>query len=192
MPNYNKLIEVIISLQVIIVSSLVPVYISIPSKNQIMQTFEVPTSWQIPSIIIITLIFEGEIVIKAFSIYLLIGLFFLPVFQNGGSLGYLLTPNFGYLLGTYPLINFIHKLNKKNIRIHCNDLLKYGILGIFSMHVIGILYSSIQILYFKQSDLLLYNISKYSLGKFVYHLLMLTPITLLIKVINKYRFKNNV
>ena len=192
MPNYNKLIEVIISLQVIIVSSLVPVYISIPSKNQIMQTFEVPTSWQIPSIIIITLIFEGEIVIKAFSIYLLIGLFFLPVFQNGGSLGYLLTPNFGYLLGTYPLINFIHKLNKKNISIHCNDLLKYGILGIFSMHVIGILYSSIQILYFKQSDLLLYNISKYSLGKFVYHLLMLTPITLLIKVINKYRFKNNV
>ena len=192
MPNYNKFIEVIISLQVIIVSSLVPVYISIPSKNQIMQTFEVPTSWQIPSIIIITLIFEGEIVIKAFSIYLLIGLFFLPVFQNGGSLGYLLTPNFGYLLGTYPLINFIHKLNKKNIRIHCNDLLKYGILGIFSMHVIGILYSSIQILYFKQSDLLLYNISKYSLGKFVYHLLMLTPITLLIKVINKYRFKNNV
>ena len=192
MPNYNKFIEVIISLQVIIVSSLVPVYISIPSKNQIMQTFEVPTSWQIPSIIIITLIFEGEIVIKAFSIYLLIGLFFLPVFQNGGSLGYLLTPNFGYLLGTYPLINFIHKLNKKNIIIHCNDLLKYGILGIFSMHVIGILYSSIQILYFKQSDLLLYNISKYSLGKFVYHLLMLTPITLLIKVINKYRFKNNV
>ena len=192
MLNFNKIIEVIISLQVIIISTLIPVYISIPSKNQFMQTFEVPISWQVPAIIIITLIFKGEIVLKAFSIYLLIGLFFLPVFQNGGSLGYLLTPNFGYLLGIYPLIKIIDKLNIKNNKIHCIDLLRYGILGIFSLHVIGILYSSIQILYFKQSDLLLYNISKYSLGKFVYHLLMLTPITLVIKLTNKNRLKNNV
>ena len=145
-----------------------------------------------PSIILITLIFKGEIVIKAFSIYLFIGLFFIPVFHNGGSLGYLLTPNFGYLIGIFPLIKFIDKLKNKNNKIRFYDFLRYGILGIFSMHIIGIIYNFIQILYFNQSDLLLYNISKYSLGKFGYHLLMLTPITLLIKMINNYRLKNNV
>ena len=192
MLNFKKVIEILISLQLIIISTLVPVYILIPSENQLLQTFEVPISWQVPMIIIITLFFKSEIVTKAFSIYLLIGLIFLPVFQNGGSLGYLLTQDFGYLLGTYPLIKFIDKLNIKNNKIHFNDLLKFGIIGICSMHLVGILYSCIQILYFKQTDLLLYNISKYSFGKFVYHLLMLTPITLLIKLINKYRLKHNV
>ena len=192
MLNFNKVIEIIISLQVIIISTFVPVYISIPSINKILQTLEIPISWQVPSIIIITLIFKGKIVIKAFSIYLFIGLFILPVFQNGGSLGYLLTPNFGYLLGTYPLIKFIDKLNIKNNRIYFNEIIRYGVLGILSMHIIGIIYNYIQILYFKESELLVYNISKYSLGKLGYHLLMLTPITLLIKLINKYRLKNNV
>ena len=192
MLNFNKVVKIIISLQVIIISSLVPAYISIPSTNQVMQTYEIPISWQVPSIIIITLIFKSEIVIKAFIIYLFIGLFFLPVFQNGGSLGYLLTPNFGYLIGIFPLIKFIDKLKNKNNKIRFYDFLRYGILGIFSMHIIGIIYNFIQILYFNQSDLLLYNISKYSLGKFGYHLLMLTPITLLIKLINKYKLKNNV
>ena len=192
MLNFKNVIEIIISLQVIIVSSLFPVYISIPSLKQLMQTYEIPISWQLPSIILITLIFKGKIVIKAFSIYLFTGLFLLPVFQNGGSLGYLLTPNFGYLLGIYPLIKFIDNLNIKNNKINLFDFLRYGILGIFSMHIIGIIYNFIQILYFNQSDFLLYNISKYSLGKIGYHLLMLSPITLLIKIINKYRLKNNV
>ena len=192
MHNLRKVSEIIISLQLIIISTLVPVYISIPSINQIMQTYEIPISWQVPSIIIITLIYKGEIVIKAFSIYLFIGLFLIPVFQNGGSLGYILTPNFGYLLGIYPLIKFVDKLNIKNNKINFNELLKYGILGICSMHLLGIIYSSIQIMYFKQSDMFLYNISKYSLGKILYHLLMLTPITLLTKLINKYRLDYDV
>ena len=192
MLNFNKVIEIVISLQVIIISTFVPVFVSIPSINKVLQTFEMPISWQIPSIIIITLIFKAEIVIKAFSIYLFIGLFILPVFQNGGSLGYLLTPNFGYLLGTYPMIKFIDKLNIKNNKIDFNEFLRYGVLAILSMHIIGIFYNFIQILYFKESEFLLYNISKYSLGKLGYHLLMLTPITLLIKLINKYRLKNNV
>ena len=46
--------------------------------------------------------------IKTYTIYLLVGLFLLPIFHQGGSLGYLLTPNFGYLLGIYPLIKIIN------------------------------------------------------------------------------------
>ena len=191
MLNFNKIIEIFISLQIIIISTFIPVFISIPFTNQLIQAFEIPISWQVPCIILLTLIFKGNVVIIAFSVYLLIGLFFLPVFHNGGSTGYLLTPNFGYLLGMYPLINIINKLNKLNNKIYYYDLLRYGILGISSMHAIGAIYSWIQLLYYNQSNLLIYNISKYSLGKFGYHLLMLAPISLLIKFINN-KYKSNV
>ena len=189
MLNFKKVIEIFISLQIIIISSFIPVYISTPFTNKFISTLEIPITWQVPSIIIITLLFKGNVVIKAFSIYLIIGLFFIPIFHQGGSLGYMLTPNFGYLLGTYPLIKFIDNLNKKTQKIIFKDLLKYGVLGICSMHLIGIIYDCIQLTYFKQTELLLYNIGKYSLGKFGYHILMLTPITILIKLLNKNRYK---
>ena len=187
MLNLSNIIEIFISLQIIIISTFIPVFISLPIKYKILHSIDMPITWQLPSIILLTLIFNGKIVIKAFNIYLIIGLFFIPVFHQGGSLGYLLTPNFGYLLGTYPLIKIIDKLNKRNRMINYYDLIKYGILGICSMHLIGIFYGFIIIIYFKQSEILLYSIAKYSLGKFGYHLLMLTPITLMIKLINNYR-----
>ena len=184
MLNFNKLIEVIISLQIIIISTFIPVFFSIPFANKLVETYEIPITWQIPSIVMITLIFRGKIVIKAFSIYLIIGLFFIPVFHQGGSLGYLLTPNFGYLLGMYPLIKIIDNLNKRNQLINYYELLKYVTLGICSMHLIGIIYNCILVLYFKQPEILLFNISKYSLGKIGYHLLVVIPVTLLIRIIN--------
>ena len=187
MFKFNKIIEIIITLQIIIISTFIPVFVTLPFTNKIIRSFEMPITWQLPSIIIITLIFKANIVIKAFSIYLIIGLFILPVFHQGGSLGYLLTPNFGYLLGTYPLIKIIDNLNSKNKEINYYNFLKCGILGICSMHLTGIIYNFIQILYFKQTDVLLYNISKYSLGKLGYHLLMLIPITLFIKINNRYK-----
>ncbi len=188
MRNLNKLIEVLISLQIIIISTFIPVFFSIPFTNKLNKILEIPITWQLPSIVIITLIFNSKIVIRAFSIYLIIGLFFIPVFYQGGSLGYLLTPNFGYLLGMYPLIKIIDNLNKRNQMMKYFDLLKYGILGISSMHLIGIIYNCILFLYFKQLEILLYNISKYSLGNFGYHLLMLAPITLLFKIFNNKRY----
>ncbi len=189
MLNFNKIIEVFISLQIIIISAFIPVIFSIPFNNKIIGSIEMPITWQLPSIIIITLIFNGKIVIKAYSIYLIIGLFFIPVFNQGGSLGYLLTPNFGYLLGIYSLIKIIDNLKKRNKRVNYYDLLKYGILGLLSMHLIGIIYNCILALISNQSEMLIYNISKYSLGKFGYQLLMLTPIIILIKFINKYKYK---
>ena len=184
MFQFNTIVKIFISVQIIIISTFIPVLISIPYTNYIIPTFEIPISWQMPTIILITLIFKRGVVLIAFSIYLLIGLFYLPVFHNGGSIGYLLTPNFGYLLGIYPLINIIDKLNKLNRRINYFDIFKYGVFGICSMHIVGIIYNLVQIIILNQPDPLLYNISKYSLGKFIYHLLMLLPITLISKLIN--------
>ncbi len=181
MIKYFKVIEIIISVQLIIISTFIPVYLSIPFTSKVLRPIELPITWQVPIIIILTLIFRRDIVIKAFSIYLIIGLFFIPVFHQGGSLGYLLTPNFGYLLGMYPLITIIDNLNR-NKKINYINFLKNGVLGIISMHLIGMIYVFIQTAYYKQSDLFFYSIAKYSFGNFGFHLLMLTPITLLIKL----------
>ena len=145
-------------------------------------------TWQIPTIVLLTLIFNRKVVYKAFTIYLILGLFIFPVFHQGGSTGYLLTPNFGYLLGTYPLIKIIDNLNKKN-RINIKKFLINGILAICAMHLTGILYNLIQLISYNQLDIFFYNLGKYSVGKIGYHLLMLIPLILLIKPI-KY-LKNN-
>ena len=188
MLNLYKTIEVVISLQILIISTMIPVFITIPITNMVLEIVDIPITWQIPSVILITLIFRGEIVFKAFSIYLLLGIFFIPIFHHGGSLGYLLTPNFGYLLGIYPLIKIIDDLNKHNKIITVYKFIKYGIIGITFMHIIGITYSSIQMIYFKRYDYLLYSISNYSFGKYGYQLLMLTPISLLLSPINNFRY----
>ena len=187
MFKYIKFIKILICTQALIISTMIPVLITLPKNFKNIQIIDLPITWQIPLIILFSLIYKRDVVLKAFSIYLSIGLFFLPIFNQGGSLGYILTPNFGYLVGIYPLIIILSNLNNENIRINFFNFLKTGILGILSMHLVGIIYSFIQIIYIKEVDIIIYNISKYSLSKIGFHLLMLAPVTLLIKQINFFR-----
>ena len=167
---------------------MLPVYIPLPLFYKSSNNFELPITWQIPTIILLTLIFQKKVVFRAFSIYIILGLFTLPVFHEGGSLGYLLTPNFGYLLGLYPLIKIIDNLNIRN-KINVGNFLKNGFIAISAMHLTGIFYNFIQIIFFSQFNIFLYNLGKYSFGKIGYHLLMLFPLLLFIKPIG--RFKHN-
>ena len=186
MLNINKIIEILISIQIIVISAFIPVFITIPFMDKNIYTYEMPITWQVPSIIILTLVFNSKIVSKAFSIYIVICLFFIPVFHNGGSLGYLLTPNFGYLLGIYPLINIIDNSNTRN-KINIGNFLKSGLIAIGAMHLTGIFYNFIQVISYNQFNLFLYNLGKYSVGKIGYHFLMLFPLLLLIKPIKKLK-----
>ena len=94
----------------------------------------------------------------------------------------MLTPNFGYLLGLYPLIKIIDNLNARN-KINVRNFLKNGFIAICVMHLTGIFFNFIQIIFYSQFNLFLYNLGKYSLGKIGYHFLMLFPLLLLIKPI---------
>jgi biotin transport system substrate-specific component len=98
----------------------------------------------------------------------------------------LLTPNFGYLLGSYPLIKIIDNLNNGN-KIKIGKFLKNGFLAIGAMHLTGIFYNLIQTIFYSKFNLFLYNLGKYSLGKIGYHLLMLFPLFLLIKPIERLK-----
>ena len=182
MLNFYKLIEILVSLQSLVITSMIAVYIPLPFIYKSSNNVELPITWQIPTIIILTLIFNKKVVLRAFTIYIFVGLFIVPVFHQGGSIGYLLTPNFGYLLGLYPLIKIIDNLNTKN-KINVGSFLKKGSIAIGAMHLTGVSYNFIQSIFFSQFNLFLYNLGKYSLGKIGYHFFILFPLLLLIKPI---------
>ena len=186
MLNFYKLIEILVSLQSLVITSMLPVYIPLPFIYKSSNNIDLPITWQIPTIILLTLIFHKKVVFRAFSLYLILGLFIFPVFHQGGSIGYLLTPNFGYLLGLYPLIKMIDNLNTRN-KINVRNFLINGFIAISAMHLTGILYNFIQTIFYNQFNLFLYNLGKYSLGKIGYHLLMLFPLLLLIKPIERLK-----
>ena len=174
------------SLQSLVITTMLPVYIPLQLINKSINSFEIPITWQNPTIILLPLIFQKEVVLKAFFIYIFLGLFIVPVFHQGGSIGYLLTPNFGYLLGLYPLIKIIDNLNKRN-KINFGNFLIKGFIAICALHLTGIFYNFIQIIFFSNFNIFLYNLGKYSLGKIGYHFLMLLPLLLLIKPIKHFK-----
>ena len=184
MLNFNKLIEILVSLQTLVITTMLPVYLPLSFINKYSNSFEIPVTWQLPTIILLTLIFHKSVVFRAFSLYLVLGLFIFPVFHQGGSIGYLLTPNFGYLLGVYPLIKIVDNLNTRNVG---NFLLK-GSIAIGVMHLTGIFYNLIQTTFYGEFNIFLYNLGKYSVGKIGYHFLMLLPLLLLIKPIKRIKY----
>ena len=186
MLNFYKLIEILVSLQSLVITTMLPVYIPLPFIDKSSNSFELPITWQIPTIILLTLIFQKKVVFRAYSIYIILGLFISPVFHQGGSIGYLITPNFGYLLCVYPLIKIIDILNTRN-KINIGNFLINGFLAIGAMHLTGIFYNFIQLIFYSQFNLFLYNLGKYSLGKIGYHYLMLFPLLLLIKPIERLK-----
>ena len=188
MLNFYKLIEILVSLQSLVITTMLPVYIPLQFIDKNSNGFEIPITWQIPTIILLTLIFHKKVVVTAFSIYIILGLFISPVFHQGGSIGYLLTPNFGYLLGTYPLIKIIDSLNTRN-KINIGNFLKKGFIAIGAMHLTGIFYNFIQVIFYSKFNIFLYNLGKYSVGKIGYHFLMLFPLLLLIKPIKRLKYK---
>ena len=167
---------------------MLPVNIPLTFINQSSNSPEILISWQIPTIILLTLIFSRKVIFSAFTFYIILGLFIFPIFHHGGSIGYLLTPNFGYLLGSYPLIMIIDKLNSNN-KLNVRNYLKYSLLAIISLHLTGILYNFIQIIFYKEFNIFLYNLGKYSIGKIGYHLMMLFPLILLINPIKYFKKK---
>ena len=187
MLNFYKFIEILVSLQSLIISTMLPVYIQLPFINKSSISLDMPITWQISTIFLLTLILKRKVVFRAFTIYLILGLFVSPVFHQGGSIGYLLTPNFGYLLGIYPLIKIIDNVNKSN-KVDIRNFLINGTLAIIAMHLTGIFYNFIQLIFYSQFNIFLYNLGKYSVGKVGYHLIMLIPLILLIKPINYLKY----
>ena len=188
MMNKKNIYKFIICFESILISSMIPINIPIPSFENIYRIVEIPINYQIPIIILLTLIFSGELLRNIYAIYIFIGLFFLPLFFDGGSLGYLITPNFGYLIGIFPLINIIDILNKKN-NLSFIKYIKYSIKGLMAFHFTGILYLTFLFLIFNKTNLILYNIGIFTINKLPFQIISITPVYYIISLINKFKNK---
>ena len=186
MISKKNIYKFIVSFESILISSMVPINIPLPSIENIYRIIEIPINYQIPTVVLLTLIFSGEFLRKIYAIYIFIGLFLMPVFFDGGSLGYLITPNFGYLIGIFPLISIINILNKKN-NLSFIQFIKYSFMGLIIMHFTGILYLTIQLLIFNKPNLLPYNIGLFTLNKMPFQIISLIPVYLIINLLNKIK-----
>ena len=101
------------ALMMIIIGTLLPSAIFIPTSGLNLKLVDLPSTWQISSLILSCLVCGQQSSLIATIAYLTIGLFFLPVFQGGGSLCYILTPEFGYLIGFIPSILVITAIDNK-------------------------------------------------------------------------------
>ena len=188
MINKKNIYKFIVSFQSILISSMIPINIPIPSIENNYRIVEIPINYQIPTIIFLTIILSGEFIKNVYALYIFTGLFLLPIFFDGGSLGYLMTPNFGYLIGIFPLISIINILNKK-CSLSLIKYLKYSLAGLILMHLTGISYLTFQLLIFNKPNLIFYNIGLFTLNKLPFQIMSLIPVYLSINLINILKVK---
>ena len=186
MINKKNIYKFIVSFESILISSMIPINIPIPAIDNIYRIVEMPINCQIPAVIFLTSIFSGKLLNSVYAFYIFIGLFFLPIFYDGGSLGYLITPNFGYLIGIFPLISIIGILNKRN-NLTLIKYIKYSLAGLIIMHLTGILYVTFQLIIFDKPNLILYNIGLFTLNKLPFQIISLVPVYLSINLINNLK-----
>ena len=62
MFNFYKVIELIISVQLLVITTMLPVYIPLQMIDKSINNFDIPITWQVPTIILLTLIFNKEVV----------------------------------------------------------------------------------------------------------------------------------
>ena len=124
----------------IIICAMIPSSIILPQENLSLSIIPLHSNWQIQGVLLTSLLCGPQIgTISAIS-YLLIGLFYLPVFHGGGSVGYILTHEFGYLLGFIPSAWICGLLAKRDSRTNLINYSIYTIISLCVMHLTGITY----------------------------------------------------
>ena len=117
-----------------------PSAILIPQKDLSFSIINLPSTWQIAGILLCSLICGPKIGIISSVTYLLIGLFHLPVFHGGGSVGYILTPEFGYIMGFIPAAWLCGTLAAKIQNNIFLSIIYSTIISLILIHLIGITY----------------------------------------------------
>ena len=124
----------------IIICSMIPASIILPQQDLSLSIIPLNSNWQIQGILITSILCGPEIGTICALAYMIIGLFYLPVFHGGGSVGYILTPEFGYLLGFIPAAWTCGFLSKKESNPNLINYSFYTVLSLIILHLIGITY----------------------------------------------------
>ena len=134
----KKWVAALAGVFMLIIGGMLPTAIFIPSLAIPPKIAELPSSMQIPALLICAYTCGPSSGVIATAAYLVIGLFYLPVFHGGGSIGYLLTPDIGYLIGFIPAVWVAGKLFERKEKHSIIELTVYSFVGLFIIHSIGI------------------------------------------------------
>lgn len=93
---------------------------------------------QIPVVMFIGAFLGRKYGIASILLYILIGLFIMPVFALGGGPKYILEYGFGYILAYIPAVFFAGSILKSGFTIR--NILHAVFVGVLTIHLIGILY----------------------------------------------------
>ena len=124
----------------IMICAMIPSSIILPQHDLSLSNIPLNSTWQIHGLLITSLLCGPQIGIICATCYLIIGLFYLPVFHGGGSVGYILTPEFGYLLGFIPAAWTCGFLSKRKSNANLINYSFYTVLSLCILHAIGIIY----------------------------------------------------
>ena len=127
----------------IIICAMIPSSMIFPQEDLSFSIIPLNSNWQIQGLLMTSLLCGPQTGTIAAVTYLIIGLFYLPVFHGGGSVGYILTHEFGYLLGFIPAAWTCGYLARKNSKSNLINYSIYSTLSLFILHTIGIFYITI-------------------------------------------------
>ena len=111
-----------------------------PQEDLSLSIIPLHSNWQIQGLLLTSLLCGPQIGIISAISYLVIGLFYLPVFHGGGSVGYILTHEFGYLLGFIPAAWVCGFLSKSHSKANLINYSFYTFLSLCILHAIGVIY----------------------------------------------------
>src|SRR5574344_987436 len=93
---------------------------------------------QVPMVMFITALLGRRFGITSVVIYILVGLFFAPVFALGGGIHYVLFSGFGYIIAYIPSVFFAGSIIKDKLSFV--NIAQAVFVGVLTIHIIGVLY----------------------------------------------------
>lgn len=93
---------------------------------------------QIPTIAFMTIILGKRFSCLAIFLYLIAGLFFVPVFSLGGGMKYIFQYSFGYLLGFFPMVIILSNYLKQDFSP--KKVFLGSLYSVMTLHLFGMVY----------------------------------------------------
>ena len=169
----------IAGLLLILVGSLIPAAIVVPVAELPPRLLSLPSTWQVPALLLCALVSGPRSGVIAAVAYITVGLVDLPVFHDGGGLGYVLSPAFGYLAGFVPAAWLTGRLAHQE---GMNDLARLtlaGFAGVVTIQLCGILNLLLGAGLGRWGDSLLNLLFSYSIGPLLAQLALCIAIALI-------------
>ena len=170
----------------IIICAMIPSSIILPQQDLSLSIVPLNSTWQIHGLLMSSLLFGPQIGVICAISYLIIGLFYLPVFHGGGSVGYILTHEFGYLLGFIPAAWICGFLSKRESNANLINYSIYTVLSLFIIHFIGVIYLALGQIIWNSIDNLADLILINTFIPFPNQLLLCLPISLISILIKRF------